>query len=68
MKFLSIFLLFAIFSCSFSQTPPIWGGNMRYSVNVSILYDQPIMRWNFTYYYDWNVKSERYEHRAPQAD
>jgi hypothetical protein len=44
-------------SVTFTQTPPIWGGNTRYSVNVSILYDDPIMRWNFTYYYDWNVKS-----------
>lgn len=37
--------------------PPIWGGGMQYSVNVSFIYDDPIMTWNFTYYYNWNVKS-----------
>lgn len=40
-----------------SQTPPIWGGNLQYSVNVSIIYDKPIMKWNFTYYYNWNLKA-----------
>lgn len=57
MKYLQIFLLITLLGISLSQNPPIWGGNIRYSVNVSILYDDPIMRWNFTYYYDWNVKS-----------
>jgi len=60
MKILSFVLLISCLCVAFSQTPPIWGGNLRYSVNVSILYDDPIMRWNFTYYYDWNVKAERY--------
>lgn len=57
MKYLQIFLLITLLGITLSQAPPIWGGNIRYSVNVSILYDDPIMRWNFTYYYDWNVKS-----------
>lgn len=36
---------------------PIWGGNLQYSVNVSFIYDDPVMKWNFTYYYNWNVQS-----------
>lgn len=39
------------------QNPPIWGGSLQYSVNVSLLNNKPIMRWNLTYYYNWNVKS-----------
>lgn len=39
------------------QNPPIWGGSLQYSVNVSFLYNEPVMRWNTTYYYNWNVKS-----------
>jgi hypothetical protein len=60
MRILSIYLLLVLLGFTLTQTPPIWGGNTRYSVDVNILYDKPIMRWNFTYYYDWNVKSERY--------
>lgn len=63
------FAILALLSInSFSQSPPIWGGNLQYSVNVSILYDKPVMKWNFTYYYNWKLKAERYEHHAPQAD
>lgn len=66
LKFIALIaLVLALTQC---QKPPIWGGNFQYVVNVSILYDDPIMRWNFTYYYNWNFKAERYEHRAPQVD
>lgn len=68
MKLLSLCMLTAIVAVVICQNFPIWGGNTRYSVNVNMLYDKPIMRWNFTYYYDWNLKAERYEHQAPQAD
>jgi len=40
-----------------AATPPIWGGSLMYSVNVSFIYDDPIMKWNFTYYYNWKLKS-----------
>jgi hypothetical protein len=60
------FLIFAtLVSC---QTPPNWGGNPRYTVKVKMLNDDPVATWNFTYYYDWNQKVERYEHEAPQTD
>lgn len=39
-----------------AQTPPSWGGNPRYTVRVNILNNAPAVRWNFTYYYDWNQK------------
>ena len=51
-----------------AQTPPTWGGNPRYTVNVLMTYDDPITKWNFTYYYDWSIKAERYEHEAPEED
>jgi hypothetical protein len=51
-----------------SQIPPFWGGNPRYTVRVKMLYDSPKIVWNFTYYYDWNFKVEKYEHDAPQAN
>lgn len=44
------------------QTPPTWGGNPRYTVKVKLLNNYPIATWNFIYYYDWNLKVERYEH------
>ena len=40
-----------------APTPPIWGGALQYSVNVSFIYDKPVMTWNFTYYYNWNLKA-----------
>jgi hypothetical protein len=43
-----------------TPTPPIWGGALQYSVNVSMIYNKPVMTWNFTYYYNWNLKAERY--------
>ncbi len=52
-------LVFITISLS-APTPPIWGGALQYSVNVSIIYDEPVMTWNFTYYYNWNLKAERY--------
>lgn len=59
-------ILILIISLAIAQTPPNWGGNPRYTVKVKMLNDNPIQTWNFTYYYDWNLKSERYEHLAPQ--
>lgn len=62
-------ILFITLLCFVSaQKPPYWGGSPKYTVNVSFLYNEPVMTWNFTYYYDWNLKAERYEHYAPQAD
>ena len=52
----------------FGQTPPTWGGNPRYTVNVKMLNDDPVATWMFKYYYDWNLKVERYEHQAPEQD
>jgi hypothetical protein len=57
MKTISLYLFIVIVCLAFAQTPPIWGGNTRYSVNVNMLYDKPVMRWNFTYYYDSNLKA-----------
>ena len=68
MRTFSIYLFIALSYLALTKTPPIWGGNTRFSVNVSMLNNKPVMRWNFTYYYDSNVKAERYEHQAPQAD
>ncbi len=33
-----------------------------------MLNDDPQVTWNFTYFYDWNLKAERYEHEAPEQD
>ena len=38
------------------QTPPMWGGNPRYTVKVAMVYDDPKANWTFTYYYDWSQK------------
>jgi hypothetical protein len=38
------------------QTPPPWGGNPRYTVNITMLNNKPVATWNFVYYYDWNLK------------
>ena len=66
---LKLILLVILMGLTFSApTPPIWGGALQYTVNVSFIYDDPVMTWNFTYYYNWNLKAERYEHHAPQAD
>lgn len=51
-----------------AQTPPSWGGNPRYTVKVKMLNDKPVATWNFTYFYDWSQKVERYEHNSPQED
>ena len=55
-------LLLALLCVTISQTPPTWGGNPRYTVNVTLLNNKPIATWNFIYYYDWSQKVERYEH------
>jgi hypothetical protein len=54
--------------------PPVpnWGGNaahFAFSVNASFTDtadapEHPI--WNFSYYYNWNLKAERYDHAAGQ--
>jgi hypothetical protein len=69
MKSLScVAFLYLIFVSYCANTPPTWGGNPRYTVNVTMLYDKPKLIWNFTYYYDATLKVERYEHQTPQAD
>ena len=59
---ITLVVLACLVIAGLSQSPPFWGGNPRYTVKVKMLYDQPIVRWNFTYYYDWSLKAERYEH------
>ena len=51
---------------------PNWGGNAtHFGFSVNATFDDtadspehPI--WNFTYYYDWNLKAERYDHELGQ--
>mgnify|MGYP003453348858 FL=1 len=59
-----------LISCSFSQTPspPFWGGNPQYTVEVLMTNDNPVAQWNFTYYYDATIHAERYEHKGPHYD
>jgi hypothetical protein len=61
-------LLLTVLGVAVGQTPPSWGGNPRYTVRVKMLNDKPAVSWNFTYFYDWTLKAERYEHEAPQED
>ena len=51
-----------------AQTPPGWGGNTRYTVKVGMVNNDPQVNWTFTYYYDWSIKAERYEHQQGQQD
>ena len=51
-----------------AQSPPNWGGNPRYSVKVGMVNNDPQVNWTFTYYYDWSLKAERYEHENGQQD
>jgi hypothetical protein len=60
------FLLIVLAVVTHSQTPPSWGGNPRYTVKVKMLNNKPIATWNFIYYYDWNLKVERYEHEGQE--
>lgn len=55
-----LLLILALACLAVAQTPPTWGGNPRYTVNVTLLNNKPIATWNFIYYYDWNQKVERY--------
>ena len=48
--------LILFIALGYSQTPPTWGGNPRYTVRVKMLNNDPAIYWNFTYYYDWNLK------------
>ena len=63
------YLIVALFlGCCLAQTPPTWGGNPVYTVNVNMTYDKPVTNWTFTYEYNWNIKAERYSHAAPEED
>jgi hypothetical protein len=53
-------LIFLIFALALTQTPPFWGGFPQYTVNITMLNNNPILKWNFTYYYDSVLKVERY--------
>lgn len=66
MKYFFIILLAVALASA--ESPPFWGGNPRYTVKVKMLNDDPVATWNFLYFYDWNLKAERYEHDAPQED
>jgi hypothetical protein len=67
-------LLVAIACSALSSEPPIpnWGGNaaqFSFSVNATFTDtadapQHPV--WNFSYYYDWNLKAERYDHAPGQ--
>ena len=37
--------------------PPSWGGNPVYTVRVEMLNNAPVAKWNFTYYYNSNLKA-----------
>lgn len=60
-------LLLALACLSYCQTPPKWGGSPRFTVKVK-MHNNDLVNWTFVYYYDWNIKSERYEHDSPQDD
>ena len=55
-KALFVFVLMIAMLVVNAQQPPKWGGNPRYTVRVNMLNNDPAIRWNFTYYYDWNQK------------
>ena len=63
-----ILVLSVLVVLTISQTPPNWGGNTRYTVKVGMVNNDPQVNWTFTYYYDWSIKSERYEHEKGQQD
>ena len=58
------------------KTPPTpnWGGNSThfgFSINATMTNpadaaSHPV--WNFSYYYDWSLKAERYDHHLGQHD
>ncbi len=56
---LLVVLLLCFCPC-LTQTPPYWGGSPRFTVNASMLNNDPAIRWDFTYYYDWNLRASRY--------
>ena len=64
MKIYQLAILLAVVALQISnaQTPPTWGGNPVYTVKVKMVYDSPQANWTFTYFYDWNLKAERYAH------
>lgn len=62
------FVVYILFCLALAQTPPSWGGNLRYTVRVKMTNNDPAAIWNFTYLYDWRIKAERYEHEKGQQD
>jgi len=61
-------IIIALVAVCFAISPPMWGGNPVYTVRVEMLNNAPVAKWNFTYYYNSNLKVERYEHEGPQTD
>jgi hypothetical protein len=69
-----LFLAAALGLSSATEPPvPNWGGNashFAFSVNATFYdtADSPTHpSWNFSYYYDWNLKAERYDHSTGQG-
>jgi hypothetical protein len=73
-------LKMALLACSVgivcAATPPVpnWGGNAaHFGFSVEATFTDPADAgpgpnsvWNFTYYYDWKLKAERYDHQKGQ--
>ena len=67
------FAVITAFVCVVADPPfPNWGGNathFAFSVDATFTDtadapEHPV--WNFSYYYDWNLKAERYDHAEGQ--
>ena len=64
----------SVASAASVSAPPVpnWGGNathFAFSVNATFTDTADAPKhpvWNFSYYYDWNLKAERYDHRQGQ--
>jgi hypothetical protein len=53
---IKLFLYLLLISLSLAQpSPPFWGGNPQYTVDVVMTNNDPIAQWNFTYYYDATI-------------
>jgi hypothetical protein len=67
-------LIAAILCAAVAADPPVpnWGGNathFAFSVNATFTDTADAPKhpvWNFSYYYDWNLKAERYDHAEGQ--
>ena len=65
MKFVIIVCLLLVLAASEDNpTPPGWGGNPQFSVKVNEVLNTTA--FSFMYYYNWNLKAERYEY-GPDA-